>query len=88
MGHPEVIAGLIPAACAYFPDKPRRELDMHRQRDFVLLVALAVVAAVPAWGQSTKQSGNGTQGVASIPDFSGVWAKPTSASSRFVTAAK
>ena len=71
-----MLAGLIPAACAYFTDKPGKELDMHRQRDFVLLVTLAVAAVVPAWGQETKQSGNGTPDPASIPDFSGVWAKP------------
>ena len=76
MGHPEVLAGLIPAARAYFTDKPPKELDMHWQRDFVSLVTLAVAAAVPAWGQATKQSDNGTQAAASIPDFSGVWAKP------------
>ena len=29
MGHPEVLAGLIPAARAYFTDKPPKELDMH-----------------------------------------------------------
>jgi hypothetical protein len=76
MGHPEVLAGLITAASAYFTGKPRKELDMHRQRDFVLLVTLAVAAAVPAWGQAVKQAGSGAQGAASIPDFSGVWAKP------------
>jgi hypothetical protein len=44
--------------------------------DFVLLVALASVAA-PAWGQtaapSTAAAGAGTQSASSIPDFSGVW---------------
>ena len=53
-----------------------RELDMHGQRGFVLLVTLAVAAAVPAWGQAIKPAGSGAQGAASIPDFSGVWAKP------------
>ena len=49
---------------------------MHRQRDLVLLVTLAVAVAVPAWGQAIKQAGSGAQGAVSIPDFSGVWAKP------------
>src|SRR6516162_4363231 len=53
-----------------------RELDMHRQRALVLLVTLAVAAAVPAWGQAIKRAGSAAQGAASIPDFSGVWAKP------------
>ena len=75
MGHPQVLSGLIGAGCAYFTDKIRKgRLDMHRQRDLVLLVTLAVAAAVPAWGQAIKQAGSGAQGAASIPDLSGVWA--------------
>jgi hypothetical protein len=49
---------------------------MHRQRDLVLLVTLAVAAAVPARGQAIKQADSGARGAASIPDLSGVWAKP------------
>ena len=53
MGHPQVLSGLIRARCAYLTDKIRKgRLDMHRQRDLVLLVTLAVAAAVPALGAS------------------------------------
>jgi hypothetical protein len=48
-----VFSGLICAGCAYFTHKIRKgRLDMHRQRDLVLLVTLAVAAAVPALGAS------------------------------------
>jgi hypothetical protein len=42
-----------------------------QRRDFLLLVTLAAVAAMPALGQTPASSG--TQGAASIPDFSGIW---------------
>jgi hypothetical protein len=52
-----------------------------QRRDFLLLVALAAAAATPALGQTAAPAvgpANGaTQGVASIPDFSGVWAHPS-----------
>src|SRR6202051_3947523 len=42
---------------------------MYRQRNFLLFVAVAMAAAVPALGSETR-------GAASIPDFSGVWNHP------------
>src|ERR1700681_4028676 len=54
---------------------------MHRHRDFLLLVTLAAAAATPALGQDVAPragpASSGTQSVASIPDFSGIWAHPT-----------
>jgi hypothetical protein len=51
-----------------------------RRRDFLLLVTLAGALATPAFGQlaapSVGPAGNAAQGVASIPDFSGIWAHP------------
>ena len=51
-----------------------------RQRDFLLLVALAAAAATPTLGQTAapavQPASNGAQGIASIPDFSGVWVHP------------
>jgi hypothetical protein len=41
-----------------------------QRRDFLLLVTLAAVAAMPALGQTP--TGSGTQGAASIPDYSGI----------------
>lgn len=50
---------------------------MHRQRDFLLLVTLAVATATSAPGQTVvplaAPAGSGTQSAASIPNFSGVW---------------
>jgi len=46
-----------------------------QRRDFLLLVTLAAVAAMPALGQTPASSG--TQGAPSIPDFSGIWAHPS-----------
>ena len=52
-----------------------------QRRDFLLLVALAAAAATPAPGQTAAPAvgpaNGGTQGAASIPDFSGVWAHPS-----------
>ena len=45
-----------------------------QRRDFLLLVTLAAVAAMPALGQTPANSG--TQPAASIPDFSGIWSHP------------
>jgi hypothetical protein len=49
---------------------------MHRQRDFILLVTLAVAAAMPGSALATEQVNSGGSRAASIPDFSGFWAKP------------
>src|SRR5215470_17536844 len=62
-------------------DEPRREEIMGtRRRDFLIGVALALAAAVPAFGQtapSTERPAiSGQAGTASIPDFSGIWAHP------------
>ena len=46
---------------------------MHRQRNFGLLMMLAVAAATPAFGQTTEPAG----GRAAIPDFSGIWSHPS-----------
>jgi hypothetical protein len=54
-----------------------KELSMHRQRDFLLLVTLAAATATSALGQTVAPlaapAGSGTQSAASIPKFSGVW---------------
>jgi hypothetical protein len=51
-----------------------------RRRDFLLLAALAVAAATPAFGQTAapaaQPAAGGTQSAASIPDLSGIWAHP------------
>jgi hypothetical protein len=53
---------------------------MNVRRDFLLLVTLAA-AATPALGQTVApapgRASSGTQGVASILDFSGVWVHPS-----------
>ena len=53
-----------------------------QRRDFLLLVTLAAGVATPTWGQvvapSIAPAGSGTQSAASIPDFSGIWAHPSS----------
>jgi hypothetical protein len=51
---------------------------MIAQRDVLLLAVLAAMAATPAWAQAltVASAGDGTQGAASIPDFSGIWAHP------------
>src|SRR5712691_6750571 len=51
-----------------------------RRRNLLLLVALAAAAATSALGQTMAPAVgpaySGTQGAASIPDFSGVWVHP------------
>ena len=51
---------------------------MSVQRDFLLLVAVATAAAMPAMAQtpSVVPAGGETHGAASIPDFSRVWTHP------------
>src|ERR1700757_3296554 len=52
---------------------------MSRQRDFLLLVAVATATAMPAAGQTPSAAGRGgskTPAAASIPDFSRVWTHP------------
>src|SRR5437870_13908091 len=52
---------------------------MSMQRNFLLLVAAATVAAMPAMAQTAPAvgpTGSETQRAASIPDFSGVWIHP------------
>jgi hypothetical protein len=50
-----------------------------QRRDFLLLVTLAAAATTPALGQTVApavgQANSGTQVAASIPDFSGIWAR-------------
>jgi hypothetical protein len=52
---------------------------MHRQRHFLLAMAMAM-AMSSAWGQdlppAVGTAGSATQSRASIPDFSGAWTKP------------
>src|SRR5216683_3331493 len=53
---------------------------MNRQRlEFLLLVILAAAAATPALGQMMAPAAGAasTQGVAVIPDFSGIWWHPS-----------
>jgi hypothetical protein len=51
-----------------------------QRRHFLLWVTLAAAAATPALGQTAAPAvgaaNSGTQGAASIPDFSGVWTHP------------
>jgi hypothetical protein len=50
-----------------------------RRWEFLLLVTLAATSATPVLGQSAAvgAAGDGTQGTASIPDFSGLWWHPS-----------
>ncbi len=51
---------------------------MHRQRNFLLCVAVAIAAAMPVMGQ-TPSAGpalSDPHSAAAIPDFSGVWSHP------------
>jgi hypothetical protein len=52
---------------------------MIAQRDLLLLVALAAIAATPAFGQAppAAPASSSTQGTVSIPDFSGIWSHPS-----------
>src|SRR5271163_313588 len=64
------------------PTWSSKEGGMIAQRDVLLLAALAALAAMaatPAWAQAltVAPAGAGTQGVASIPDFSGIWSHPS-----------
>src|ERR1700733_1648936 len=56
-----------------------RELGMHRQRDFLLLVTVTAAAAAPPLGQTVTPavgpSNSATQGDAAVPDFSRIWAR-------------
>src|SRR5947207_1226319 len=52
---------------------------MSMQRNFLLLVAAATVAAMPAMAQTAsavRPAGSETERAASLPDFSGVWNHP------------
>jgi len=49
---------------------------MYMQRDFLLFVAAATAAAMPAMAQTTSGAGTGTQGDGSIPNFSRIWNHP------------
>ena len=52
---------------------------MYRQRDFLLFVALATAAAMPAMGQTppaAEPAGSEMQSAASIPEFSRAWTHP------------
>jgi hypothetical protein len=51
-------------------------MGVHR-RDFLLLVALAAGAAMPAWAQTVTPAAGPTNGGASTPDFSGIWSHPS-----------
>jgi hypothetical protein len=53
---------------------------MNAQRNLLLVAALAAAATMPAVGQTAAPavtSSIGTQGAASMPDFSGIWAHMT-----------
>src|SRR5947209_6542268 len=52
---------------------------MSMQRDFLLFVAVATAAAMPAMAQTTSAAGpagSETHSAASIPDFSRIWTHP------------
>src|SRR5438128_11207057 len=57
-----------------------RQVAMNRHRIFLAFVTLATVAATPAPAQTATPvvgaASGATNGVASIPDFSGVWTHP------------
>jgi hypothetical protein len=52
-----------------------------QRRDFLLSLTLAAAAAMPAWAQAVAPgvglAGGGAQSTASIPDFSGIWGRPS-----------
>jgi hypothetical protein len=43
---------------------------------FLFLLALSALVAMPAFGQTVSPVAGGTEGTASIPDFSGMWVHP------------
>src|SRR5258708_25079557 len=45
-------------------------------RGFLFLLALSAAAAAPAFGQMVSPVTGGTEGPASMPDFSGMWVHP------------
>src|SRR5262252_9572667 len=47
------------------------------RRDFLLLMALATGAAMPAWAQTVMPAAGPANNGASIPDFSGIWSHPS-----------
>src|SRR5437899_11238114 len=52
---------------------------MSMQRDFLLFVAVATAAAMPAMGQTPSvpaSAGSEAHSAASIPDFSRIWTHP------------
>jgi hypothetical protein len=51
-------------------------MGVHR-RDFLLLVALAAGAAMPARAQTVTPAAGPANGGASIPDFAGIWSHPS-----------
>jgi len=48
-----------------------------QRRDFLLLMALAVGATIPASAQTVTPAARPANGGASIPDFSGIWSHPS-----------
>ncbi len=54
---------------------------MHRQRNFLLFIALAAAVATPVVGQTVTSgvgpAGSATHGAASVPDFTGAWNHPS-----------
>jgi hypothetical protein len=48
-----------------------------QRRDFFFSVALAAIAAIPAWAQTVTPAAGPANGGASIPDFSGIWSHPS-----------
>jgi hypothetical protein len=48
-----------------------------QRRDFLLLMALAAGAAIPAFAQTVTPAARPTSGGTSIPDFSGIWSHPS-----------
>src|SRR5215470_6477877 len=48
-----------------------------QRRDLLLLMVLAAGAAIPAWVQTVTPAAEPGNGVASIPDFSGIWSHPS-----------
>src|SRR5258708_39612147 len=52
------------------------EIMSVQRRDFLLLVALAAGAAVPASAQTGTPSARPAKGGATLPGFSGLWSHP------------